>query len=107
MRSIQIDRDGPAPHAGVEMARSIRQLVLDNAEASERERTLNKETVEALWQSGLMQFSNPREAGGTEPSIPDMLEVWEELAWQDGSVGWIGIANFPSTAVAARSCARA
>ncbi|MBW2362491.1 MAG: acyl-CoA dehydrogenase [Deltaproteobacteria bacterium] len=101
MRSIQIDRNGPPSHPGVEMARSVRQLVLDNAEASELERTLNKETVEALRQSGLMQFQNPREAGGVEPSVPEMLEVWEELSWQDGSVGWIGIANLPSTAFAA------
>jgi len=101
MRSIQIDRNGPASHPGVEMARSIRQIVLDNAEANEQERTLNKETVEALWHSGLLQFANPREAGGAEPSIPEMLEVWEELSWQDGSVGWIGIANLPSTAFAA------
>jgi alkylation response protein AidB-like acyl-CoA dehydrogenase len=101
MRSIQIDRNGPASHPGVEMARSIRQLVRGEAEANECERTLNKETVEALWQSGLMQFLNPAEAGGAEPSIPEMLEVWEELAWQDGSVGWIGIANLPSTAFAA------
>jgi alkylation response protein AidB-like acyl-CoA dehydrogenase len=48
-----------------------------------------------------MQFQNPREAGGAEPSVPEMLEVWEELAWQDGSLGWIGIANLPSTAFAA------
>ncbi len=101
MRSIQIDRNGPASHKGVEMARSIRQIVLENAEANERERTLNKETVEALWKSGLMQFANPPEAGGAEPSIPEMIEVWEELAWQDGSMGWIGIANLPSTAFAA------
>jgi alkylation response protein AidB-like acyl-CoA dehydrogenase len=101
MRSIRIDRNGPAANPGVEMAREIRGLVRDEAEANERERTLNKKTVEALWQSGLMQFQNPRAAGGAEPSVPEMLEVWEELAWQDGSLGWIGIANLPSTAFAA------
>ena len=30
-----------------------------------------------------------------------MLATWKELAWQDGSAGWIGIANFPSAAFAA------
>jgi alkylation response protein AidB-like acyl-CoA dehydrogenase len=100
-RSIRIDRDGATSNPGVEMARGIRRVVRDEAEANERERTLNKNTVEALWQSGLMQYQNPREAGGAEPSVPEMLEVWEELAWQDGSVGWIGIANLPSTAFAA------
>ena len=101
MSRIQIDRNGPTSNPGVEMARSVRQIVRDNAVANESVRTLNQETVAALWQSGLMQYSNPIEAGGAEPSIPDMLEVWEELAWQDGSVGWIGIANLPSAAFAA------
>ncbi len=101
MRRFTIDRDSPTKNAGLEMARSIREDVRANAEASENERTLNKDIVEALWRSGLMQFANPREAGGADPTIPDLLEIWEELAWQDGSVGWIGIANLPSTAFAA------
>ena len=101
MRSVRIDRNGPAAHPGVEMARGIRQVVRDEAAENERDRTLNKNTVEALWQSGLMQFQNPSEAGGAEPSVPQMLEVWEELAWQDGSIGWIGIANLPSAAFSA------
>ncbi len=100
-RSVRIDRNGASANPGVEMARGLREIVRKEAAANERLRTLNKETVEALWRSGLMQFQNPREAGGQEPSVPEMLEVWEELAWQDGSVGWIGIANFPSTAFAA------
>lgn len=101
MRTLKIDRNGPAQNAGVEAARSLRDCVRANAEASENARTLDKETVEALWQSGLMQYANPREAGGSEPSLVDLIPVWEELAWQDGSVGWIGIANLPSTAFAA------
>jgi len=96
-----IDRDAPTENAGLRMARSIREVVRANAADSERQRTLNKATVEALWQSGLMQLQNPREAGGLEPSLPEMIEVWEELAWQDASVGWIGIANLPSAAFAA------
>ena len=86
MRRIRIDRHGPAANPGVAMARGIRDIVRNEVENNERERTLNKNTVEALWQSGLMQFQNPREAGGAEPSVPEMLEVWEELAWQDGSI---------------------
>lgn len=97
----RIDRDAPTDHDGLRRARSIRDVVIENAEASERERTLNKATVDALWTSGLMQYMNPEVAGGAEPSIPEMLEVWEELAWQDASVGWIGIANLPSAAFAA------
>src|SRR5687767_12894236 len=48
-----------------------------------------------------MTAMNPAEAGGTEPSFEDMIETFIELAWQDGSLGWIGIANFPSSAATA------
>lgn len=96
-----IDRDAPTENAGLRMARSIRDIVRDNAADNEQARTLNKATVEALWESGLMQLQNPREAGGLEPTLPEMIEVWEEMAWQDSSVGWIGIANIPSAAFAA------
>ena len=82
-------------------ARSLRELTADEASASERGRTLTARTVEALWDSGLMQLFNPTEAGGAEPSFAEMIDTWIELAWQDGSLGWVGIANFPSAAACA------
>jgi alkylation response protein AidB-like acyl-CoA dehydrogenase len=82
-------------------ARSLRELTATEAVVSERDRTLTPRTVEALWDSGLMQLFNPAEAGGVEPSFAEMIETWIELAWQDGSLGWVGIANFPSAAACA------
>ena len=82
-------------------ARSLRDLTAAEAAACERDRTLTPRTVEALWDSGLMQLFNPAEAGGAEPSFAEMIETWIELAWQDGSLGWVGIANFPSAAACA------
>ena len=87
--------DGPAAAA------SLRDLTATESELSERGRTLTERTVDALWDSGLMQLFNPKEAGGAEPSFTEMIETWIELAWQDGSLGWIGIANFPSAAASA------
>jgi indole-3-acetate monooxygenase len=86
---------------GVEAARTLRSLIAEEAPISERDRTLTERTVEALWGSGLMRWCNPFEAGGSEPSFPEMIGTWIELAWQDGSLGWIGIANLPSTAACA------
>jgi indole-3-acetate monooxygenase len=86
---------------GVEAARTLRQLVAEEAADSERGRTLNARTVDALWDSGLMTWCNPFEAGGMEPTFPEMIETWIELAWQDGSLGWCGIANLPSAAACA------
>ena len=86
---------------GVEAARSLRDLTAREAADSEASRTLSAPTVEGLWRSGLMQWANPKAAGGSEPSLSEMIDTWIELAWQDGSVGWVGIANFPSAAVCA------
>ena len=86
---------------GPEAARALRDLVAEESADSERLRTLNSRTVAALWRSGLMQWANPVEAGGCEPSFAEMIDTWIELAWQDGSLGWIGIANLPSAAACA------
>lgn len=86
---------------GPDAARSLAELVRAHAAEGERLRTLPPSIVDALWCSGLMQLMNPREAGGGEPSLRELIDTWQELAWQDGSVGWIGIANLPSAAFAA------
>jgi alkylation response protein AidB-like acyl-CoA dehydrogenase len=86
---------------GLRMAQSIESITLQEAGPSEKNRTLTAPVVEALWNSGLMQFMNPREAGGNEPGFAELIETWIEMARQDGSVGWIGIANIPSSSFAA------
>jgi alkylation response protein AidB-like acyl-CoA dehydrogenase len=79
----------------------MRDLVCSEAEESERLRTLTPAIVSEMWASGLMSAFNPAVAGGVEPSFADMIETWIEMAWQDGSFGWIGIANLPSAFAAA------
>lgn len=90
-----MELDGPG------MARAMRGLVAEHASATEQARTLVPELVKGLWDGGLMQWMNPREAGGRDPSFREMIDTWQEMAWQDGSFGWIGIANLPSAAFAA------
>ncbi len=85
----------------ISLARGMRDVVGAQAAESERLRTMSAPIVDALWSSGLMTAFNPREAGGVEPSFTEMIETWIEMAWQDGSFGWIGIANFPSAFAAA------
>lgn len=85
----------------VGLARSMRELVGEQAAESERARTLTPAIVDQMWASGLMTAFNPVDAGGVEPSFAEMIETWIEMAWQDGSFGWIGIANLPSSFAAA------
>ena len=86
---------------GPQAARTLRDLTTEEAPMAERDRTMTARSVEALWDSGLMQRFNPAEAGGSEPSFAEMIDTWIEMAWQDGSLGWIGIANLPSAAACA------
>lgn len=83
------------------LARGMRELVQSEAGESERIRTLTPTIVEAMWSTGLMTSFNPAAAGGVEPSFTEMIETWIEMAWQDGSFGWCGIANLPSSFAAA------
>ncbi|GAA2792404.1 acyl-CoA dehydrogenase family protein [Mycolicibacterium pallens] len=85
----------------LDVARGMRDLVVAQAGESERLRTIAPAVVEEMWASGLMPSFNPVAAGGVEPSFTEMIETWIEMAWQDGSFGWIGIANLPSSFAAA------
>src|ERR1700756_655350 len=85
----------------VDRARGMRDLVRAEAAESERLRTLSAPIVDEMWASGLMSAFNPIAAGGAEPSFAEMIETWIEMAWQDGSFGWVGIPDMPSTFAAA------
>lgn len=87
--------------SGAEMARAVEEIVLAEAASSEQKRTLTDPVVKALWDSGLMQYMNPKVAGGQEPDFEALIDTWIEMARQDGSFGWIGIANLPSACFAA------
>ncbi len=85
----------------VDRARGMRDLVRAEAAESDRLRTLSAPIVDGMWASGLMSAFNPAAAGGVEPSFHEMIEMWIEMAWQDRSFGWTGIANLPSAFAAA------
>jgi alkylation response protein AidB-like acyl-CoA dehydrogenase len=93
--------NAPVTSDGLQKARSIESIALAEAGPSEEKRTLTQPLVDALWDSGLMQFMNPSVAGGDEPGFAELIETWMEMARQDGSLGWIGIANIPSASFAA------
>src|SRR5580704_848212 len=76
---------------GPQAARGLRELIAVEAADSERLRTLNQRTVDGLWSSGLMVWANPLEAGGSEPSFPEMIETWIELACR--TARWVGSAS--------------
>ncbi len=88
------------------MARSLRPVMAEEAGPSEEKRTLTERVVDASVGERAHAVVQPAEAGGHEPTFAEMIETWIELAWQDGSLGWIGIANMPSTRQQCRLPAR-
>jgi alkylation response protein AidB-like acyl-CoA dehydrogenase len=86
---------------GRAMVDAMADVVTAEAQACEQLRTTTQPVVDAMWATGLMTRFNPNAAGGGEPSFAEMIETWIEMARLDGSFGWIGIANLPSTAAVA------
>jgi alkylation response protein AidB-like acyl-CoA dehydrogenase len=80
------------------VARSLRSLVEGEADPTDRELTLTKPLVEAFAETGLNHLQVPQELGGIEADSDTALDVFEELAHQDGSIGWSFMANSNATA---------
>ena len=83
------------------IARSLRPLVEAEADAVDRELTMTKPVIEALAKTGLNHLQVPKELGGLEADLDTTLDVLEEIAYQDGSIGWSFMANSNATAVSA------
>ena len=79
-------------------ARSLRSLVEAEADATDRELTMTKPLVEAFAETGLNHLQVPKELGGIEADTDTALDVFDELAHQDGSIGWSFMANSNATA---------
>ena len=86
---------------GTDLIDSMAEIVTAEAAACESARTMTGAVIDAMWDGGLMRYMNPAVAGGVEPTFTEMLEMWQRMAWLDGSFGWIGIANLPSAAAVA------
>lgn len=82
-------------------ARSLAPLAREQAEASERERTLAPPVVEALRRSPLPSLLVPASLGGGESEPASLVAALEELAGADGSTGWCAMVAATSGLVAA------
>ncbi|MDH6242731.1 acyl-CoA dehydrogenase family protein [Mycobacterium sp. OTB74] len=82
------------------VARSLRPAIEAEADAVDREISLTKPVIQALAKSGLNHLLLPKELGGLEADIDTALDVFEEVAHQDGAVGWVFMANATATAFA-------
>ena len=65
----------------------------------ERSRAVPPALVEALKQAGVFRMYVPASHGGTEMTPIDVVQVLEEIARADGSVGWIAAIGANSPAI--------
>lgn len=85
----------------LERARSLRPLVEAEAETTDEELTLSEALVEAFTETGLFHLMVPEALGGLEADSDTIIDVFEELAHQDGSIGWSQMANASATSYCA------
>ena len=72
----------------VERARALAPIVEKWRDTGEQERHMPRPLFEALRDAGVFQMSAPKAVGGDEVDEETVLPAIEELAQQDGSVGW-------------------
>ena len=85
----------------LEKVKALAPLVEVSADEMERRAALTDDVARAIRDSGAIHLMVPAELGGDELGIVDDIEVFEELARQDGSVGWSTMAASVSTTFAA------
>ena len=74
----------------LERARELRSMIDEagTAAAATGETAPPQEVVDACFEAGLYGTLSPRAVGGAELPIDECLDVFSEVAYADGSVGW-------------------
>jgi indole-3-acetate monooxygenase len=80
--------NGPTRDAAND-ARALRDLILENREATEQNRQVAEPIVDALIASNLGRMALPREYGGLDVPPTEGLEALEALAEAEAAVAWI------------------
>lgn len=75
------------PNPYLEAARDLRTTIDANATRS-GDAPVPKETVDALQAASLFGVMTPRDLGGAELPINEVIDVFAEVARADGSAGW-------------------
>ena len=79
-------------------AREIVPAIAAKALEFEYNRRLSSEIVKLMVDAGLVQMAIPKEYGGQESRLIEILQVIEEISYADASAGWC-LMNYQTTAL--------
>src|ERR1700683_970963 len=79
----------PSPADLGDRARELAPLLRKNAAASEANRRVEEETIQAMRKAGLMRVCTPQRYGGWEMNTRAMLDVSSAIAEGDGGAAWV------------------
>jgi alkylation response protein AidB-like acyl-CoA dehydrogenase len=100
MTTTTSDGQPVEPHEAVDVIariRSLEPLIRSLEDRIDRERTIPTELAEALWDVGALRAQLPRQLGGLELHPVEYLAMAEELAYLNGSLGWLMFPNSGQT----------
>src|SRR5581483_318819 len=80
---------------------ALRELLSAQAADEERQCDLSEEVVAALHDAGVLTMLAPRSVGGAEAGPVEALRAIEEVAYGDGSAGWVALAIALNTGTSA------
>ncbi len=83
------------------VARTLRPLIEAEADATDETLTMTPAVIDAFEKTGLFHLMVPKELGGFEADCSTIMNVFEELCHQDGSIGWSQMANASATSYCA------
>ncbi|GGO45665.1 acyl-CoA dehydrogenase family protein [Streptomyces lasiicapitis] len=73
----------------VKRAAALRPLLAGNADATDRERGVPAENIDALAEAGLLTLMQPARYGGQQADFRSLLEVSREVGRACGSTAWV------------------
>lgn len=76
----------------VQAARDLREELDAIATATEPGGSFDPKALQLIADAGLNAVSAPKEIGGADLPLAEAAEVWAELAYADGSIGWCSFA---------------
>jgi indole-3-acetate monooxygenase len=76
----------------IERARELHELIDRNGEANDRAGRIAAPVIEALFATGAMSVSTPRQLGGAEMTPRQSMDLIRTLSYADPSTGWVAMA---------------